>query len=52
MEATALEGQAIRPTISLQHSTTEIGDIWQWHLMSVVVNSFTLQSISTWSNLI
>lgn len=52
METTALEGQAVRPTINHQHTDSEIGAIWQWQLMSVVVNSFPLQSISAWPNLI
>ena len=52
METTALESQAIRPTISRQHKDSEIGAMLQWQLMSVVVNSFPLQSISAWLNLI
>lgn len=52
METTALEGRAIRPTISHQCKGNEIGAVQQWQLMSVVVSSFPLQSISAWSNLI
>lgn len=52
METTVLEGQAIRPTINHQHKDSEIGAMLQRQLMSVVVNSFPLQSISAWPNLI
>lgn len=52
METTALEGQAIRPTISHQRKDSEIGATLQWQLMTIVVNSFPLQSISAWPNLI
>lgn len=54
METTALEGQAIRPTISHPRKDSEIGAMWQWQwqLMTIVVNSFPLQSISAWPNLI
>lgn len=46
METTALEGQAIRPTISHQRKDSEIGATQQRQLMTIVVNSFPLQSIS------
>ena len=52
METTELEGQAIRPTISHPRKDSEIGAMWQWQLMTIVVNSFPLQSISVWPNLI
>lgn len=52
METTALEGQAIRPTISHQRKDGKIGGMQQWQLMTIVVNSFPLQSISAWPNLI
>lgn len=52
METTALKGQAIRPTISHQCKESGIGATRQWQLMTIVVNSFPLQSISAWPNLI
>lgn len=52
METTALEGQAISRTISHQRKDSEIGGMQQWRFMTIVVNSFPLQSISTWPNLI
>lgn len=45
METTALEGQAIRPTISHQHKNSEIGAVSQWMLMTTVVNSFPLKLV-------
>lgn len=47
METTALEGQAIRPTISHQHKNSEIGTVPQWMLMTIVVNSFPLQLVNS-----
>lgn len=52
METTALEGQAARPTISRQRKDREIGAMQQWQLMTMLVNSFPLQAISAWPNLI
>lgn len=52
METTALEGQAIRQTISRQCRDSESGGMQQWTFMTIVVNSFPLQPISAWLNLI
>lgn len=53
MATAALEGQAIRATISHhRRRRSEIGGMKHWQLMTIVVNSFPLQSISAWPNLI
>lgn len=52
MEPAALEGQAIRATISHQRKDSEIGAMQQRQFMTIVVNSFPLASISARPNLI
>lgn len=52
MKTTVLEGQAIRAAISHQRTDSEIEAMQQWQLITIVVNSFPLQSISAWPNLI